>query len=339
MEPVELKPDYRLEPYGASRHDAIAGIQSGLWGPDLAANLRYLQWKYLENPYIREPMLSLVFREDQLVGMRGMYGSRWTTGGGNEVTLPVAGDTIVRPEHRSKGLFRRMTDALMEEAAHRGYPLALNLSGSPPTSLRSMRLGWKRVASYEMVRRGGWARLAGLAAGVLPASGVRVAMEPDPEGMSRLVESRGPTGRIRHVTTPEYLRWRFRNPLSTYRFLFVGDDPLRGYLVLQSRKGGSRSAIIDWEAEDEAVAERLLRGAIRTVGTDSLGSWAGPLTSGWPALLRHGGFRLEDQSGGSKRFEPGLLVARVGEGDWTLGGIPVRNAANWDVRMVASDEF
>jgi len=330
---------YRLEPYQPDYHDSIARLQEGLWGRDLLANSRHFQWKYLENPFIREPMVSLAFEGDRLVGMRGMYGSRWVLPGGRgEVTLPIAGDSFIVPEFRSQGLFNRMTTALVREAAVRDYPFALNLSAGLVTTVASRLLGWRHVGHYDTVRLGRWHRLAGLVTRWLPRRGVRVSLEPDPEGMSQLAGAPSDSPRIRHVATPEYFRWRFRNPKRWYRFLFVGKKPLRGYLVLQGRQGSHRTTIIDWEAEDQAVANHLLRKAIRVAGPRSIGIWTGAVTKRWPGSLVERGFVPEDRWKRTSHFKPGLLITQAREGDWALGGLPVCRPDSWEVRALASDE-
>jgi DNA-binding response OmpR family regulator len=55
---------------------------------DVAA--RYLEWKYEENPYTKEPVIYLAFQGSKLVGMRGFYQSKWELGSPHN-TLNIGG--------------------------------------------------------------------------------------------------------------------------------------------------------------------------------------------------------------------------------------------------------
>jgi hypothetical protein len=67
----------RIIPYSAEHKPLVAELAQHLWSPHPDLNERYLEWKYRQNPYIRDPLIYLAFAGDRLAGMRGAFGSLW----------------------------------------------------------------------------------------------------------------------------------------------------------------------------------------------------------------------------------------------------------------------
>ncbi|MBT8335370.1 MAG: GNAT family N-acetyltransferase [Gemmatimonadetes bacterium] len=331
-----LEDAYRFERFHPRHAEKVAHLQRGLWSPDPQLNRDYLRWKYFENPCDAPPLIRLAFHGDELVAMRGMYASQWEWDSSERaLTLPVAGDTVIREDHWSRGLFRALTAHLLEDAAEAGHPAALSLSASPATALRSLRMGWKKVGPLPMLRRGGWRRAQSLFGALLPAPGVRIRDAVDVDTLAEALTALPARG-LRHRRDPDFLSWRFRNPLFRYRFCQLREAPRAGALVVQRARAGGRQTIVAWQARDEAGERILLEGMLRRCGADSLGVLVGPLTRDRSSLLGRRGFTLEDRSGGSRRFEPALLV--VGTGRPSAPGSPdLFDPACWDLQLLGSD--
>jgi acyl carrier protein/GNAT superfamily N-acetyltransferase len=264
---------YEIVPYSGGFKSQVAELQRYLWSSDPRLSRQYFEWKYERNPYLQPPLLFLALSGHEVVGMRGVIGSRWELGTpARSIVLPYATDLVTRPDHRNRGLITTILKSPFKELAARGYQYAINLSASPMTLAVSLRLGWRSAGDAGlMVRRGwGWSRelqahrllhripglwrladrLAPIVAGVRgrpfrtldakswirrgqPAR-VIVAQAPRPDAMAALVRRLGHDGRLRHVRDVEYFSWRFQNPLATYRFLFHGGEQPDGYLVLEA---------------------------------------------------------------------------------------------------------
>ncbi len=158
--------------------------------------------------------------------------------------------------------------AAFEDLAKRGYRHVFNLSGGRVTVMGSLAMGWKSAGALEPIdlRSGaafhrrlreflntkavfleirqksatplrrrtrdhlpGFDRMSRLRAN----GSILLEREPRPDAMSELVVRLGHDGRIRHIRNREFFAWRFRNPLGIYRFLYLGDSQLDGYLVLK----------------------------------------------------------------------------------------------------------
>jgi len=76
-------------PIPPSTRDWLPSFSGILWSPDTRLNASYLEWKYHQNPYIREPLIYLAFVGDKLAGMRGASGTRWEVGDPAEFFTPA----------------------------------------------------------------------------------------------------------------------------------------------------------------------------------------------------------------------------------------------------------
>jgi GNAT superfamily N-acetyltransferase len=269
-----MRPSYEVIRYRPDLKQQVVELQRHLWSPSPALNTACLEWKHEQNPYVDAPLIYLALCDGQVVGMRGFCGARWQVGHeGQTVLVPIAGDFVIAPEHRDRGLFTKiMTAALVDLAAH-GYTYVFNLGAGPVTFVGSLAMGWRAIGSLRPVirrERVGFdlrrvrrlvSRLPVLwrCAELVPtrpsgadrhpfrhldrragrlgphvSAHVSVARAPRPEAMAELVGRIGGDGRIRQVRDPRYFAWRFQDPLFAYRFLFWEDARLEAYLVLRS---------------------------------------------------------------------------------------------------------
>ncbi len=139
--------------YSAEYKEPVARLQRHLWSPSTALNTAYLEWKYERNPFIPEPLIHLVLHGDEVVGMRGVVGTQWSVGGpkGTSFVLPYADDLVIAPEHRNRGLFALIMEAMQADLREAGYEMLISLSAGGPTRLLSLATGWKQVGSLDRI--------------------------------------------------------------------------------------------------------------------------------------------------------------------------------------------
>jgi hypothetical protein len=165
---------------------------------------------------------------------------------------------------------------------------------------------------------------------------------PRSEAMAELVARIPISGRIRHARTGEYFRWRFRNPLSRYRFLYWGEERLDGYLVLQEYTSQFANKevlnIVDWEASSATVGEALLQAALRIAQGRRLLIWSATLPSSTIGLLKQHGFRSAPPP--KLPTPPAVLVRSLKTNqpisEWAFAGRSLLRLENWDLRMLYS---
>ena len=127
--------ELELSRYDARSKPEVVELLRLLMSPDPNLNRRYLEWKYEENPVLREPVLYLVRDEGRLVGMRGLLGARWEAGRNQPpVVIPYPDDHVVAESHRKSGVASLLMRAVLQDSAARGYPYLCNLSAGRSTA-------------------------------------------------------------------------------------------------------------------------------------------------------------------------------------------------------------
>jgi GNAT superfamily N-acetyltransferase len=366
--------EYEIVKYQPEFRRQVVELQAHLWGAGFDMNTAYLEWKHEHNPYVDTPLIYVALYGQKVIGMRAFFGCKWEVGDPCETFLgPCAGDLVVDPEHRRRGVFTKIMGVALSDLAEMGYTYIFNFSGNEKTVLGSLKQGWRSAGSLQPIRRKAGKKpisrrmqryvkkLPFLSSGkghppfyFLDKNSARqrgkvdphvsMGRTPRPQAMSQLVEQMGHDGRIRHVRDHPYFAWRFQNPRRSYRFLFWERDSLEGYLVLQTKnehKVKSSARIVDWEATNHQVRADLLQAAIRWGRFHNLFIWSAPLPEETNSLLQDTGFQHIDDAGSVIPESRPLLIRPVRDemlnADWVVASRRLLDLANWDFRMIYSD--
>jgi len=365
---------YEIVEYRPELKAQVLELQKHLWGPDLAINEAYLSWKYEHNPYVDATHIYLALCGSQVVGMRGFFGARWQMGGKEKaLSCLCAGDLVIAPEHRNRGLLTQIMTFAQDHLASSEFEYVLNLSGSPATQLSSLTTGWcmigvlqdmdwhnkrtdksylpfvdflstklrrmsPRIVFRSFDKQIGDGSLAGKA-------GFLFASVPQAEAMAALVQNIGYDGRLRHDRSPAFFVWRFHNPFSSYRFVSCGGSAFEGYLVLQASNRGKEGgvSIVDWEAASSHVLADLLEATMRYGRFAHLKIRTTIFSPEMRSVLGKLGFREFERRGGVKEWRPTVLLRPLRPEKrrdvWTFDGCRLLEITSWDVRMIDSDGF
>jgi hypothetical protein len=241
------------------------------------------------------------------------------------------------------------------DLARRGYELLVNFSAGRRTYLASLATGWRPLAPLGVRRRQDasippredlFAALDGAAQrpGTLPVS---IDRAPRPGAMLAVLDRLPRDPRLHQVRDERYLGWRYRNPISRYRFLFWEEAKACGYLVLQTSlrqrsTRGSRVNVIEWEATGARARDGLLRCALEWGAFPEVRVWAASMPRSAQRLLRDLGFRPLVGRRGVPPHPSAVLVRLLGRrasgrDRWALGGRSLRDPASWNLRMACSD--
>jgi GNAT superfamily N-acetyltransferase len=343
---------YEIAKYSPEFRDGVLALQRYSWSPDPVQNNAYFHWKHECCPYLDSPLIYLALYKGTVVGMRGMYGTRWEVGGSPEVFRALcAADLVVAPDHRNRGLFPLIMKAALQDLDRLGYQYVLNLSASPVTFVSSLAVGWRSTGSLQGLLHQSRETLSRRLERRLPqmpllwrfrdpfsayllrrklrafnrvtnqraAAHVVVDSSPRPEAMAELVERIGGDGRIRHVRDAQYLTWRYQNPLSRYRFLFWMDARMEGYLVLEipvpAYSSGHRVSIVDWEGTSPEVCSDLLQCVVNHPELEEVFVWSGTFSAKKRDLLVASEFRPALEPGRMSRHRPCALIRSVRDED------------------------
>jgi GNAT superfamily N-acetyltransferase len=366
-----MNSNYETVKYSPEFRDQVVRLQTHLWSPDLATNAAYLEWKYEHNPYIAKPLIYLVLCAGKLVGMIGMYGAKWQLGHPTQTFLGLcAGDLVVAPDHRNRGLFTMLMKAALFDLAASGHTYVFALSAGPISRVGLLMMGWRSAGSLQTMYCRPISHPMPPPASKRPIfssseepapfyfldtnyarrhreiiSYVRVEQTPAPEEMAALIQRIDNDGRMRHLRDPNYFTWRFNNPLCLYRFLFWKHTTLEGYLVLQKPFNTDKDTVhvVDWEATNAHVRAALLEAAIEWGNFPELRIWSATLSESATALLKNANFRLLAEKTSVTHHRPTVLVKAVRDelltSNWSFANRRLLDLDNWDLRMIYSDGY
>ena len=354
--------DYQVVPYDERHREGVLRLRTMFRSIAPAWNAAHFRWQQEENPCFEGHWIQLALLRDAVVAMRVLQHAEWEVGDPPaRFRAPCFAGTAIDPAQRQKGLFGRLTCAAEQDLARRGVEWAFNLSAGAATHVSSLAEGWRGTGSLRTMRREptvrGWRvrdrmlRYALRAARFAsrPGPGVRIADEARPEEMSRLAAETRRPGRLRRVRDAAYFRWRFRDPSSRYRFVYVErEGRLAGFLALHRPappipSGGL--SIADWECGEGLSWDELLGAAVAYAERlqKPLTTWSAALPEAAQRALRRLGFEDDPEPGPLARSRPTVLVRRIGAArdgaPWRLHGVPLDALEGFDVRMTDSDAF
>jgi hypothetical protein len=147
--------EYAVRRYRPGDEPGIARLQRHLWGSSVAASVGYFRWKYLDNPYIEDPIVYVATYGEEIIAMRGIFGTAWDVPGiGAQATAPCAADLVIDPDHRDPGLYQELGAAAFAEIDRLGYPYLLNLTANPENYVASiLTQGWVAAGSHKILTR------------------------------------------------------------------------------------------------------------------------------------------------------------------------------------------
>jgi hypothetical protein len=255
----------------------------------------------------------------------------------------------------------------MDDLRRNGFSCMLNLSASPVTYLRSLRDGWVPVQRFRPLRAetGIWTKVDQLHHSISRLPGLwrmkdndflyrlarRMHRDPKPRGhltlsscarpieMAELIQNSAANDCITQRRDARYLKWRFADPFTLYRYLYWDDGGLKGFLVLERRRNGSfgHVKIADWQAESRVVSRALLKLALESAKPAAISIWTGSRSENEIHVLEEAGFSRFDDTRGKKRYKPSLLFRMLdtkGEPLDGRDGNRLVDGAAWDVRML-----
>ena len=144
--------DYRIVPWTTDTIDPLVELHHRAFRMDADMSYRYLRWKYFSNPWLEPALFVALNHRDDVVGMRGFYGSCWRVDG-RTVVLPCADDFAIAESHRNAGLMTEIMRVAIGELTRRGYSQLLTMSGGHATLLQSLATGWVSLGPVTPVAR------------------------------------------------------------------------------------------------------------------------------------------------------------------------------------------
>lgn len=361
--------EYRIRAFEPDDEEAFLSLNRVAMGG--RTDHEWFAWKYLDNPYLEGVQILLVEDEDaSLAGARPVFPLLVSIGGEHHTALVLA-DTMVHPDHRRQGIFRRMTERTLELYRDEGHAMIFNFPNyrSRPLYLDS---DWRQVeewTTYYRVadpRRVAYARsdratfqLAGRLAGpiaaayhalrewtasnVTPGEEVTVRRETTPpvEALATLYRSNVPD-EIHAVRDETFYGWRLDNPQWEYvTYLAERDgEPVAAVIAATADQGGvltTRIADVAPLACDHLTGELtalLARIIDDYADTDLFGAPSGVIPE---SVLTDFGFLPDDSPPLNAIADVTIKVVRPFDDRWEIGGLDVADPDNWRTTFLEID--
>ena len=287
--------EYKIVPYSSDLFTQVVNLMRFLWGDNHQANASYFQWKHLDNPYIEYPLGVVALSQNDVVGFRGYFATKWLIGSHKDaVVILHPGDTCVHPNHRMKGLSQAMGQKAVEEYQAK-YKIFFNLSSSPNSFPGYVKLGFFPLAPktplvifkkhkglndfipLSVKNRVKNSKIFGLVKSIArkkkesPTTQkniiygeyghIEVADCPKPREMANVIAHRTQgSDKIRLLQDEDFFRWRYNNKKNGYYFYYCRtDNTITGYLVIGvSKEDVGRGNILDYAESDGTAIEKIL---------------------------------------------------------------------------------
>jgi GNAT superfamily N-acetyltransferase/5-hydroxyisourate hydrolase-like protein (transthyretin family) len=122
-------------------------LQASLGSLDGMRTVDYWQWKHLDNPFGKSPVL-LAFDGDRLIGLRAFMAWHFRHKG-ERIQAYRAVDTATHPDYQGKGIFTRLTMALLE-ALQSGLPSLIFNTPNRKSMPGYIKMGWKEAGKTRL---------------------------------------------------------------------------------------------------------------------------------------------------------------------------------------------
>ncbi len=186
-------------------------------------------WKHISNPFGISPVI-VADLDGKLIGLRAFL--RWEFLEGEKTWKACrAVDTAIHPDFQGKGIFKQLTQELIESLKQEGVDLIFNTPNK--ASLPGyLKMGWEK-----------WGNLPLKLDFHFHSGKNQHPLNPEPwSQIEKLVEkieaNQIPSVGIQTKLTSGYLAWRYHNcPLFPYYFLSDGDSYLLFYRIKEGKMG------------------------------------------------------------------------------------------------------
>ena len=186
------------------------------------------KWKHLDNPFGPSPTL-LAEEDDKLIGLRAFL--RWEfEAKGKTYRACRAVDTATHPDYQGKGIFKTLTNKLVDQVAASGVDFIYNTPNKKSTP-GYLKMGWQK-----------WGKLP-LKLQFHVSTGTNThPLDPKPWSsiapLAAQLESPASQNKTGAILKPGYLKWRYLDcPLFPYYFLTDHNSFLLFYRIKESRLG------------------------------------------------------------------------------------------------------
>lgn len=225
---------------------------------------QFWRWKHVGNPFGQSPVL-LAVDSDRLVGVRAFMRWAWHTSD-RRIEAVRAVDTATHPDFQGKGIFSKLTKALLAQCGEMNIQMVFN-TPNEKSKPGYLKMGWEEAGRVPVT--------IDMRSPVRIAMGLLSKQGPAPAksaagNLSLLEDPSLPALLERHarkmkdwITTPvtqPYLLWRYRDsPVAAYFADGVGANHVEGLVIyrLKDSRLGREMRITNFFFTESKAASQL----------------------------------------------------------------------------------
>lgn len=218
----------------------------------------YWRWKHVENPFGPSPVY-IAEEAGQIIGVRAMMQWQWQTSTNVYKSLRAV-DTATHPAHQGKGIFKRLTQHLIEQAKAEDYAFIFNTPNQQ--SLPGyLKMGWQRFTHAPIF--------------IKPVIGIHRNTAANWQHYQQQLNSFKPgdfisngllNERMHTSKTLAYLNWRYKEcPFKEYGFVTDASNRSSFGIIIKRKKRGrlNELRICDYWLADTDCFPLMLRAATK----------------------------------------------------------------------------
>jgi len=122
-------------------------LKASLGESFLPKSERYWRWKHIDNPFGRSPVL-VATEEGVIVGVRAFMRWQWKTST-QTIHAVRAVDTATHPSAQGRGIFTKLTMALIEDGRQQNFDLVFN-TPNEKSMPGYLKMGWKKAGKLPL---------------------------------------------------------------------------------------------------------------------------------------------------------------------------------------------
>jgi Acetyltransferase (GNAT) domain len=345
---------YKFRPFQAEDLTQVEQSLANLYKVSRQECSDFLQWKYFNNPYSGKPLIVVADYEGTIAGQYSYTPMGWRNSAtGSEETILAPGGAFVLPEHRNKGLFKRMM-SFGRDWLSQDYHWFLNMTSTSNSAATYRKSGAHPLADRLFLDSCSYSGLAHYCLSFKKKNqsrvkqgefdGILVTDEVFKQDMSRIARQRNLPGPAVELRRDEvFYGWRYRNPAKKYTFYYAGSPgEITGYVVISHNSNNLRGYIVDYGQTDAFSLGRILsfikeRGHFDILSIFEFCADEDFLKSEAEGILKkRRTVRYLEQK--VTPFYPLFLVkTREGESGWFWDGLDLREINNWRMMGAARE--
>lgn len=240
--------------------EIVRVLKASLGEADLPLSEEIWNYKHVENPFGKSIALVAV-EDEEIIGVRAFMRWGWRFGGTTFHNYRAV-DTATHPDHRGKGIFKKLTLQAVQIAKENGGDFIFN---TPNDQSRPgyLKMGWQISGKIKVGVSPAWLSFWKFWKGDQDYLLSHKTSSKELKSLCEAWNSKlGSGSGLFTPKSPEYLEWRYeKNPLQTYE-VYAGNGI---YLAanVKKRKKIKELRIVECIFEDEKTALKEVRKKIR----------------------------------------------------------------------------